>query len=383
MNTGAASGVRVIDLSPFMPGHYTSLLLSDLGATVVQVEPPGGLPARHLPGMFESICRNRQSLVLDLKQLAGKDVLYRLVAESDVLIEGFRPGVAARLGVDYPSLKKANASLIYCSISGYGQDGPLRDRMGHDCNYVAMSGGYSIFTQPEVNDHIEPFGLPVADLTASLHAVIAVLAALLERTHTGKGQYFDVAIADGPLSFAVPRFAEYLLKEALPQRGVTRGIFATRDARYLTTGVVEDHAWQALCECVERPDLIGDPRFQTFADRNTHATVLQSIFRQIFRQRTIADWQQRLDGSRLSWAPVRTLSEAFAEPHVAARGRVHSMRVRGKNVPVMGLPVKGARAPASPTPPPRAGEHSRQILSACGYTDTEIAELTAQGVIGT
>jgi crotonobetainyl-CoA:carnitine CoA-transferase CaiB-like acyl-CoA transferase len=197
--------LRVVDVSPFMPGHYASTLLAELGADVVQVEPPGGMPARHLPGLFESTCRNRRSIVLDLKRPAAQRVFHRLAAAADALIEGFRPGVTARLGIDYETLAGQNPGLVYCSISGFGQDGPRRDWMGHDTNYVAMSGGFAVFEDPAGP---RPFGLPVGDLTASLHTVIGILVALLERGTSGRGRYLDVAISDGPLSFAVPRIGE-------------------------------------------------------------------------------------------------------------------------------------------------------------------------------
>ncbi len=382
VNPEALRGIRVVDLSPFMPGHYASTILGDLGATVVQIEPPGGLPARELPGLFYSTCRNRQSVVLNLKAGTGQEIFHRLAATSDVVIEGFRPGVAARLGVDYDSLRAHNPALIYCSMSGFGQEGPLRDWMGHDCNYVAFAGGLAVFGEPTARDRLEPFGLPVADLTASLHAVVGVLAALLERQGDGQGQYLDVAIADGPLSFVVPRLAEYLLTARRPQRGLARGVFRTRDGGYLTTGVVEDHAWRALCESVERRDLIDEPRFRTFADRNAHAEDLEALFAEIFGQRTLAEWEQVLDARRYAWAPVRGMVDAFAEPQVAARGLVTSMDVRGIGIPVMGLPVKRKRGPSRPMPSPRAGEHTQTVLRELGYSGAAINDLASRGVVG-
>lgn len=376
-----AAGVRVIDLSPFMPGHYASTLLADLGATVVQIEPPGGLPARQLPGLFESTCRNRQSLAVDLKHADGKQVLRRLAARSDVVIEGFRPGVAARLETDYASLAAENPGLIYCSISGFGQEGPRREWMGHDCNYVSISGAMAVFADPTTQNRLEPFGLPIGDLVASLHAVIGVLAALLQRRESGRGQFLDVAIADGPLSFVVPRVAEYLLTGSLPKRGITRGIFRTGDGRFLSMGVVEDHSWRALCKDVEREDLVADGRFRTFADRYAHAEELEAIFTTIFRQRTLAEWESRLDGKAYSWAPVRTMVEAFAEPHVLARELVQKLSVRGQEVPVLSLPVKGDLRHERATPPPGAGEHGRDILSELGYSDEEIRTLARRGVV--
>ncbi|HZP41857.1 MAG TPA: CaiB/BaiF CoA-transferase family protein [Candidatus Binatia bacterium] len=367
--------VRVVDVSPFMPGHYASTLLGELGAEVIQVEPPGGLPARRLAGLFESTCRNRRSVVLDLKTAFGREAFHRLADTADVVIEGFRPGVAARLGIDAETLSARNRRLVYCSISGFGQAGPLRDRMGHDTNYVAMSGGLAVFEDPAGP---RPFGLPVGDLTASLHAVVGILAALLERTTTGRGRVLDVAIADGPLSFAVPRMAELAVTGRLPRRGVARGVFATGDGRFLTTGIVEDHAWAALCRGLDRPDLAEDPRFRTFADRDARAAELEALLAEIFRTRTLAEWAARLDGSRCSWAPVRSLPEAFADPQVAARGLVRSLAVGGRTLPVMTLPVKGLDPAPAPAPPPRAGEHTAEVLAELGYTDAELDALAAE-----
>ncbi|MGD9762404.1 MAG: CaiB/BaiF CoA transferase family protein [Candidatus Binatia bacterium] len=371
--------MRVIDVSSFMPGHYASTLLAELGADVVQVEPPGGLPARHLPGLFDSTCRNRRSVMLDLKRDSARQAFRRLAAGADAVIEGFRPGVAARLGIDYQTLAAESPGLIYCSISGFGQEGPLRDWMGHDTNYVAMSGGLAVFEDPVGP---RPFGLPVGDLTASLHTVIGILAALLERRETGRGRYLDVAISDGPLSFAVPRAAELLFTGALPRRGIARGVFATRDRRYLTLAVVEQHAWQALCKAVGQPELAEDPRFRTHADRNANADEIESLFAGIFREHTLAEWTARLDGSRCSWAPVHTLEEAFGHPHVSARGLVRMLAAGGGQVPVMTLPVKGlAPGAPAPSPPPRAGEHTRAVLAELGYSDRELQELADEGAI--
>ncbi len=371
--------LRVIDVSPFMPGHYASTLLAELGAEVVQVEPPGGMPARHLPGLFESTCRSRRSIVLDLKRASARHVFHRLAAAADVLIEGFRPGVTARLGIDYETLARQNPRLVYCSISGFGQDGPRRDWMGHDTNYVAMSGGLAVFEDPVGP---RPFGLPIGDLTASLHAVVGILATLLERGTSGRGRYLDVAIADGPLSFAVPRIGELLATGQLPRRGLARGVFATRDGRFLTTAIVEEHAWQALCHGVDRPELVSDPRFRTHADRNAHAGEIEALFADIFRQRSLAEWRQRLDGSRCSWAPVRTLEEAFADAQVAARGLVRTLACDGRGLPVMTVPIKGLPASAAPpAPPPRAGEHTHAVLAELGYTAAELQALAAEGAI--
>ena len=288
------AGVRVVDLSELLPGPYATQLLGDLGATVIKVERPGGDNARAiLPGLFAAVNRGKDSIVIDLKTEDGVRRLHGLVAEADVLVEGFRPGVARRLRVDYPTLAAVNPRLIYVSLTGYGQAGAMADQPGHDLNYLAASGVLGLYPTPEPG---RPYGigLPVGDLAGSMFAVVSVLAALMQRQASGQGQYLDVAITDALKHWMTPRLG-MLLADGPGQLGQRPGygLFTCADGGVLVLGAIEDHFWRRLVGVLGLDALAG-PDLATYRQRQTRHETIRAQLEAAFRREPLAVWLARL-----------------------------------------------------------------------------------------
>lgn len=370
MTRDALSGIRVLDLAPLLPGAFATMWLGDLGADVIKIEAPGGDFTRWLGDesedggglgpYFAAVNRNKRSVVLDLKTEDGQAALHELAAAADVLVEGFRPGVMARLGADYATLRAANPRLIYCSISGFGQEGSRRSVPGHDLTYLALAGVLGFNRGGDGQPH--PLPVQVADIGAgTMPALTAILAALFHRERSGEGQFIDVAMLDGALSwlyFLLPLARRADMAEAgqgmLTGQALCYNIYETADGRHLAVGALEPHFWAAVCEAIGRPDLAG-----LGLNPQPGAAERLAEVRAIFRSRSLADWLHRLDEERTACAPVCTLEEALADPIIAARGLI-----REGETPQIAFPARLSATPAAiRRPPPRLGEHTEEILS--------------------
>jgi crotonobetainyl-CoA:carnitine CoA-transferase CaiB-like acyl-CoA transferase len=390
-------GLRVLDLTRLLPGGFCSLLLADFGADVIKVEDTGlGDYVRWAPPFYEgaersaasalflSLNRGKRSIRIDLKSPAGKEVLLRLAREADVLLESFRPGVLDRLGVGYERLRDQNPGLVYCAITGYGQDGPGRERSGHDLNYLGLNGILGL--SGEADGPPIPSAAQIADLGGgAMMAAVGVLIALRERERSGQGQLVDCSMFDGSLSFLAMLAAEMLAGGPVPRRGELRlaggivcyRVYACADG-YVTLGALEPKFWSAFCHGVGREDLAGhafDP-----PGSETHRAVCE-----IFAERTRAQWRAFAAEHDCCLEPVVGLDEALEGALVAAREMVVELDQPGthRSVRLLGLPVKLSRTPGDPVraPGPGLGHHTREVLAEAGYSSAEVDALLESGAV--
>src|SRR5579862_213918 len=312
---GPLGGLRVIDLTRVLAGPFCTQSLGDLGAEVLKIEPPGGGDeTRRFPPFvageshyFLGVNRNKKSLVIDLQQAAGAEILRRLVAKSDILVENYRPGVMDRLGLGYSALAEINPRLIYCAISGFGLSGPLRDKPSFDIVTQALSGALSI--NGERGHMPVKLGIPLGDMVGGVFGPMAILAALHERTQTGRGRLIDISLYDGLIGM-LGYFAQlaFLTGEDPPPMGsshpniVPYGSFPASDGSIIIA-VLSERFWGKLCEALERPDLAADPRFASPTGRRDHRDELDATIAEVTRTRTVADWEQRLAAADVPHAP--------------------------------------------------------------------------------
>ena len=395
--TTPLDGVRVLDLSRLLPGPVCTLHLADLGADVVKVEDTGagdyaralGLaptgdgraPPKAPSAFFRMVNRNKRSLALNLKASAGRDAFLRLARHADVIVESFRPGVVDRLGVGYAAVAALNPRIVYCSITGYGQTGPYRDRVGHDINYLGYAG---VLDQTGISGGPPALSnLQVADLLGgAMNASTAILAALFGASRTGNGTHVDIAMTEGSLAHNI--FALHAIEtlghsqargEDLLTGGVPcYGVYATQDGRHLAVGALEDKFWRTLCEALDRPDLVAG---QLATGRA--GTAVRQQLAAIFAQQTQAHWIERLAAVECCVTPVLSLDETLADPQVRARDMV----VTGADgIRQYAPPFRlSGHAFAIARPAPAQGQHSVEILRETGFTDAEIAALSAGGTI--
>jgi alpha-methylacyl-CoA racemase len=390
-------GLRVLDLSRLLPGGYCSLILADFGADVIKVEDTGmGDYIRWAPPYYEgadqtarsakflALNRGKRSIRIDLKHERGKQVLLRLARDTDVLLESFRPGVLDRLGVGYERLKQENPRLVYCAITGYGQDGPNRDRSGHDMNYLGL-GGLLGLTGESDGPPVQSAG-QIADIGGGgLMAAVGVLVALRERERSGEGQLVDCSMFDGALSWLAMVAADMFADGVVPRRGalpLAGGVTCYRPYRcadgYVTLGALEPKFWAEFCRGVGREDLLEHAFDPPGSD--AHRAVSE-----VFATRTRDQWRQFASEHDCCLEPVLELDEALDSELVAAREMVVELEQPGAERPVklLGAPFKLSRTPAEPTraPGPGLGENTDEVLAAAGYTEQEIAELREHGAI--
>lgn len=384
-------GVRVLDLSRLLPGPFASLVLADMGASVDKVEEPGaGDYLRHMPptlggaglggagetpqsSLFLFLNRNKRSLSLDLKKPAGQAALRRLLARYDVLLEQFRPGVLARLGLAPEDLLREHPALIVCSLTGYGQTGDLSQRAGHDINYVARAG--ALFGQGPVEGPPTVPGTQVADIGGGLWSVIAILGALAERARTGRGKHLDVSMLEASMSFAAVPFGHFAGGVSRAPGGaeltgglVGYGVYATKDRRAVSLGALEPKFLGALFTAVGKPF-----DAEAFA-LGEHQEPLRRDLASIFLERTLEEWVAFAKERDVCLEPVLSPAEAVADAHLASRGAFFRLPSPWGELLQMRLPVTDRAA--SHRPPPRQGEHSAAILREAGFSDAEIAELS-------
>jgi crotonobetainyl-CoA:carnitine CoA-transferase CaiB-like acyl-CoA transferase len=356
------------------------MLLGDMGAEVIKVERPGvGDPARLMPGFFRSINRNKKSVTLNLKHPRAREIMGRLIKEADVFQEGFRPGVVRRLGLDYESLSRENPRLVYCSISGFGQSGPYRDLPGHDINYQALAGMLYCF-KDSTGIPIQP-SLAIADLSSGMFAALGIIAALMLRERTGKGQYIDVSMFDGLISLMSTHFGTFWHSgKTAREYDAGYGIFKAADGRLFTLGIAhEDWFWQRLC------DATGLVQYRDLGtmERRSRREELRERLQEVFGQMPLSQWLEVLRAEDVPVAPIQDLHEALDDPHVAARQMIQEICNRkGEVTRQISLPIKFSQNPSQMRlPPPELGEHTDEILARVGYDDTEIQRLRQEGVV--
>jgi len=392
------SDVKVLDLTRLLPGPFCSLLLADLGAEVLKVEDTGmGDYIRWMPpyygdeehqqlgtrsALFLSVNRGKRSIRLDLKSEAGRQALLRLVASHDVVLDGFRPGVLERLGVGYEQMREANPGIVYCAITGYGQDGPHAQRAGHDMNYLGLVGLLGLSGLKD-GPPVQAAG-QIADLGGgALMAAFGVMAALHERGRSGEGQMVDVSMADGALSWLALVAGRYFCDGERPQRGegeLSGGLICYRPYEvadgWVTCGALEPKFWAALCNGVGRPDLI-EKQFEA-PGSDAWAEIAA-----VFRTRTKAEWLAFNDEHDCCIEPVLELDEALDSELVQAREMVVEVeQPQLGTVRQLGLPLKMSRTPGDPTrPAPGFGEHTVEVLREAGYPEEEISAMLESGAI--
>jgi len=365
------TGIRIVDFSMFVPGPFASAICADLGAEVIKVEAPRGDPGRsYVPVQFRMENRNKRSLALDLKNPESLQVVEKLAAHADIAIEGFRPGVARRLRIDFESLSVFNPQIIYCSISGYGQTGPWRERPGHDVNYVAAAGALAFPGQwlkaPARSS------LPLADMSGGAFAAVAILAALQERNTSGKGAQLDLSLFESAFFWAAMRHS---LDPAVDPRAhifPVNDVFETADGRRLTLGILEEHFWENFLAVA--PEL-RDERFATDALRRQHGDELSLKIEKTVRSKSAAEWLRLLNEHDVPVDLCVTPGEAKGNEQILARATV-----QGEFVP---FPVwaNGRRGGRIRCGVPALGEHSREILVELGFDDGEIAQLKKTGAV--
>ena len=387
--------IRVLDLSRVLAGPYCTMVLGDLGAEVIKVEPPEGDETRAWGPPFvggESayyLCvnRNKRCMVVNLKSDEGRNILRELALQSDVLVENFRPGTLKKFGLDFETLRELNPRLVYCSISGFGQTGPLKDMPGYDFMIQAMGGIMSI--TGEADGEPMKVGVAVVDLFAGQNAVIAILAALQARTFTGEGQYIDIALFDSELGWLANVASNFLVSGKNPKRYgnahaniVPYQSFQASDG-WLVVAVGNDKQFEAFCKVIGRPALSADERFATNSARVQNREILIPMLKPIFMEKTVSEWLA-LIGDKFPCGPINTFEQVFAMPHVREREMVVKMQHPTIGaLPLVGSPLKMGGTPVEyRLPPPLKGQHTQEVLlEVLGYSEEKVAELTEHGCI--
>lgn len=397
-------GVRVLDLTNVLAGPYCCYQLALLGAEVIKVERPGSgdlarklgasreLNDQSMGASFLAQNAGKKSLTLDLKDPRGKDLFLRLAATADVLVENFRPGVMARLGLDFDTLAADNPRLVYCAITGFGQSGPLRDRPAYDQIIQGFSGVMSITGGPDS----APLrvGYPVSDTIGGLTAAYAIMAALLQRQKNGQGTFIDVSMLEATLSTMGWIVSNYLIADQRPEpmgnenfTASPSGTFATRD-RPLNIAANQQAQFRALCEVIGREDLLEDPRFSQRDTRKKNRAELRREIESVLRTRPAAEWEERLTAVGVPAGPVMTIDEVLTHPHIAERELIqHFEQVPGTDLDASGMKavttgftLSGAR-PRTYSPPPTIGADTAEILMELGLDGNEIQQLKEEAVI--
>ncbi len=394
--TAALAGITVLDLSQGAAGPTCAMHLGDLGAEVIKIEPHGGEWGRNLgppfvagaAAAFLGMNRNKRSVVVDLKQEGGSEVILRLAERCDVALESFRPGVADRLGIGYETVAARNPRLVYAAISAFGQEGPWRDRPGVDGVAQAMSGIMSV-TGTENAGPVK-VGVPAADMAGGAFMTQAILAALLARERTGEGQRVDVSLLDALLALQVVPLSMFLASGQTPRRLGSAAPYAAPNEAYATSdghvmvAAYTAKRWPALCEVLGQPDLASDPRFNENGKRVSARAELNEVLAPIFATRTTAEWIEALGAADVLCGPILAYPELVGSDHVASGGMIVATEhpatgvVRSPRIPAR---FSGSDQPPGRPAPPIPGEHTLEVLAEFGFTDEEMEDLMGRGVV--
>lgn len=387
-------GIRILDLTQAMAGPMATMLLGDLGADIIKVEPPTGDQTRSwappyingISSYFLSANRNKQSLCLNLKEAEGMKILKELVKTTDILIENFRPGTLKRLGLSYDTALELNPEIIYCSLSGYGQSGPGKDWPGYDLTVLANSGLLSLNGE-EGRPPIK-FGVPIADIVAGLYTDVSILSALYERKISGKGQFIDSSMLDSNILTLSHQAFSYFATGKNPEKlGSAHAsispyqAFRTRDS-YIVIAVGTEKLWSKFCKSIGRTDLEKDPRFIDNVTRTANRIVLIEQLEKTFQTIDTKNLFNKLTGDGIPAAPINSVEEALESDQVRAREMVTEMETAYGTIPMLGTPFKMSRTPGKiRKAPPLLGEDNSGILTSLGYSQDEIQSLKRKGII--
>jgi len=388
----ALEGIKILDLSRLLPFNYCTLMLADLGAEVLKIEEPKvGDYMRWLPPKLKEegavwlmANRNKKSMTLNLREEKAKEILRRLVKEYDVLFESFRPGVMKKLGVDYETMKEINPGLVFCSATGYGQDGPYKNRPGHDMNYISIAGILEA-TGRHTGEPVLP-GIPIADMSIGIFSAFSILAGIISRDRTGKGQYIDMSMTDCMVSYNMANIANYIASKQYPSSellGITGenpcyNVFKTKDGKFISQGNIEDKFWINLLKLIGREDL----KEYQYATGERHKTAMEEI-QKVFLTKTRKEWLDIFEGQDVCYAPINDVEDMIADPHVQHREMIKEMEhpIEGK-VTTVGFPFKFSETPAEiRTPTPGLGQHTEEILIGMGYKEKDITEMREKKII--
>ncbi|HUY26850.1 MAG TPA: CaiB/BaiF CoA-transferase family protein [Candidatus Binataceae bacterium] len=394
------SGIKVLDLTKLAPGPFCTMILGDLGADIIKIEEPGAPTGRRAQqagkagtqaaasafgaSPFNALNRNKKSIALNLKSGPGKEVFLRLAQRTDIVVEEYRPGVARRLGIDYEKLSVRNPRLIYCAITGYGQDGPYRDLVGHDLNYIATAGVLSILGRPGQLPTI-PHNLIADYAGGGMHGAIGILAALVARTQTGRGQYVDISMMDGALALMAQSFSTFFATGAVPKPGETMldgaipnyNVYETKDGKIITIGAIEPWFFANLCRALGREDLI-EHEFNSAKRAEIH-----KFFTDSFKSKTRDQWFELLSKTDICVGKMNTLGEVGDDPQVRARKMIVELDAPGgRKVKQVGISVKLSETPGSiRSLAPALGQHTDEVLGSIGYSPEQIAKWREEGAV--
>ncbi|MBI9082465.1 MAG: CoA transferase [Desulfobacterales bacterium] len=378
---GALSGVTVLDLSRLLPGPYCSMILADHGARVIAIEDRKQYAA---DGLFlPNVCRNKEHMTLDLKSVTGKEIFFKMVETADVILEGFRPGVVDRLGVGYEAVRQVKSDIIYCSVTGYGQTGAFRDRVGHDINYLGYAGVLNMIGEADRPPSIP--GVQIADMAGGgMNAAIGILLALVSRGKTGQGQVVDISMTDSMVGLLPVAMYWKSLMGQTPARGdnmlshryACYNTYETADGRHMAVGAVEGKFWKAICERLELA------RYASAQYDDAKRKEIIKAFRETFRKKTMAQWETELADLDLCVSGIRTADEAADFPLFREREMfIEAPGASGKDETTIGVPVKLSRTPGSvQNASVQFGQDTEKILTELGYKAEEIACFAENGI---
>ena len=390
-------GIRVIDFSQILAGPFCTMLLADMGADVVKVEKPNGGDdtRRYGPPFIEgesaaflTLNRNKRSIVLDLKSEQGLGVVRRMLADADVMLHNFRPGVVERMGLGYADVSALNPTIVYCAVSGFGATGPYSQRAGFDLVAQGMSGLMSINGFPDSPP--AKVGVPMADLNTGMFCAYGILTAYINRLATGKGQHVDASLLESGMAYTLYESATYFAtgEVAGPLGSAHRMIapyqaFATQDG-YINIGAANQNNWERMCRAVGRDDLLDDARFASNPERMVNIQSLTPIMEETFRTQTTAHWVEILERAGVPCGPIYNIEQVYADPHVQSRDMaVELQHPKAGGIRNIGVAVKLSDTPGSVrTPAPLLGQHTDEVLAEFDYADADIAALRQSGALG-